>query len=102
MILVVIRMKVLPEKRQELSQTIASLSGSIRKEKGCRRIEFCQGMEDENDLYLLGEWDSRKNFESNLKSDRFRVLLGAMSLLKEPYEMTFHALFHPMGMEKII
>ena len=36
MILVIMRMKVLSEKRMELSQTIASLSGSIRMEKGCR------------------------------------------------------------------
>jgi len=37
MILVIMRMKVLSEKRKELSQTIASLIGSIRTEKGCRR-----------------------------------------------------------------
>jgi quinol monooxygenase YgiN len=36
MILVIIRMEVLSEKRMELSQTIASLSGSIRMEKGCQ------------------------------------------------------------------
>jgi hypothetical protein len=34
MILVFIRMKVLAEKRKELSQTIASLIGSIRRVKG--------------------------------------------------------------------
>ena len=34
MILLIIRMKVITEKRKELSQTIASLSGSIRMEKG--------------------------------------------------------------------
>jgi hypothetical protein len=36
MILVIIRMRVLSEKRMELSQTIASLPGSIRMEKGCQ------------------------------------------------------------------
>ena len=36
MILVIIRMKVLSEKRMKLSQTIASLSGSTRMEKGCQ------------------------------------------------------------------
>jgi quinol monooxygenase YgiN len=36
MILVIIRMKVLSEKHKELSQTIASLIGSIRMEKGCQ------------------------------------------------------------------
>ena len=36
MILVIMRMKVLSEKRKELSQAIASLSGSIRMEKECQ------------------------------------------------------------------
>jgi quinol monooxygenase YgiN len=53
MILVIIRMKVLSEKRMELSQTIGSLIGSIRTKKGCRRCDFCQSIEDENELLLL-------------------------------------------------
>jgi quinol monooxygenase YgiN len=92
-------MQVLSEKRMELSQTIASLSGSIRMEKGCNRCDFCQSIEDENRLSLLEEWDTQENLESHLKSGRFRVLRGAMSLLKEPYEITFHTVSHPEGME---
>ena len=90
MILVIIRMKVLAEKRKELSQTIASLVGVIRTEKGCRRCDFFQSMEDENELCLLEEWDTRGNLNSHLKSRHFRVLRGAMSLLQEPYELMFH------------
>jgi quinol monooxygenase YgiN len=101
MILVIIRMKVLSEKRLELSQTIASLTGSIRMEKGCNRSDFCRGMEDENRLFLLEEWDTEENLKSHLKSEHFRVLRGAMNLLKEPYEMMFHTVFHPAGMEEI-
>jgi quinol monooxygenase YgiN len=101
MILVIIRMKVLSEKRMELSQTITSLSGSIRMEKGCRRCDFCQSMEDKNRLFLLEEWDTQENFKDHLKSKHFKVLRGAMNLLEEPYEMMFHTVFHPAGMEKI-
>ena len=101
MILVIIRMKVLAEKRKELSQTIASLIGSIRMEKGCRRCDFCQSMENENELYLLEEWDTQENLNFHLKSERFRVLRGAMNLLKEPYEMVFHTVFHPAGMKEM-
>jgi quinol monooxygenase YgiN len=101
MILVIIRMKVLSEKRMELSQTITSLSGSIRMEKGCNRCDFCQSMEDENRLFLLEEWDTQENFKVHMKSKRFKVLRGAMNLLREPYEMMFHTVFHPEGMEKI-
>ena len=101
MILVIIRMKVLSEKRIELSQTIASLSGSIRMEKGCQRCDFCQSMEDENRLLLLEEWDTQGNLMTYLESEHFRVLRGAMNLLEEPYERTFHTVFRPAAMEEI-
>ena len=101
MILATIRMKVLSEKRMELSQTIALLIGSIRTEKGCKRCDFCQSTEDENRLLLLEEWDTQENLKSHLKSGRFKVLRGAMSLLQEPYEMMFHTGLHPAGMEGI-
>jgi len=99
MTLVIIRMKVLSEKRLELSQTIALLIVSIRTEKGCKRCDFCQSTEDENKFWLLEEWNTQENLKSHLKSERFRVLRGAMNLLKEPYEMTFHTVSHPAGME---
>jgi len=98
MILVIIRMKVLAEKRMELSQTISSLIGSIRTEKGCQRCDFCQSMENENELSLIEEWDTEGNLKGHLQSERFRVLRGAMNLLKEPYGMMFHTVFHLAGM----
>ncbi|MGA3209510.1 MAG: antibiotic biosynthesis monooxygenase family protein [Syntrophales bacterium] len=101
MILVIMRMKVLSEKRMELSQTISSLSGSIRIEKGCQRCDFCESIEDENRLFLLEEWDTEENLGTHLKSEHFRVLRGAMNLLKEPYERVFHTVCHPAGVEEI-
>jgi quinol monooxygenase YgiN len=101
MILVIIRMKVLSEKRLELSQTISLLIVSIRTEKGCKRCDFCQSIEDENKLWLLEEWDTQENLKDYLKSGRFRVFRGAMNLLKEPYEMKYHTVFHPAGMKEI-
>ena len=101
MILVIIRMRVFPEKHLELSQTISLLSGSIRIEKGCNRCDFCQSNEDENRLFLLEEWETQENFKDHLKSERFRVLRGAMSLLQDPYEIMFHTVSYPAGLEKV-
>ncbi|RPI66586.1 MAG: antibiotic biosynthesis monooxygenase [Geobacteraceae bacterium] len=89
-ILAIIRMKVLAEKRKELTQTILSLIGCLRTEKGCLRCDFCQSLENENELCMLEEWDSRKNLNSHMKSKRFQVFRGAMNLLQEPYEMIVH------------
>ena len=93
MILVIIRMKVFSKKRMELLQTIALLIGSIRMEKGCKRCDFYQSIENENQLNLLEEWDTQENLKGYLKSGRFRVLRGAMNLLQEPYEMMFHTVY---------
>jgi quinol monooxygenase YgiN len=101
MILLTMRMKVLSEKRVELSQTIASLSGAIRKEKGCRRCDFCQSLEDENQLFLLEEWDTQRSLINHMKSDHFKVLRGAMNLLEEPCDRQFHTVFRPTGIEGV-
>jgi quinol monooxygenase YgiN len=98
MILVIMRMKAPSEKLMELSQTIASLSGPIGMEKGCQRCEFCQSIEDGNRLFLLSEWDTQKNLMAHLKSEHYRVLRGAMNLLREPDERMFYTVFHPKGM----
>jgi quinol monooxygenase YgiN len=94
-------MKVLPEKRMELSQTILLLIGAIRAEKGCTRCDFCQSVEDENRLFLFEDWDTEENLVNYLKSGHFKVLRGAMNLLREPYEMMFHTLYRPAGLEGI-
>ena len=94
-------MNVLSEKRMELSQTIVSLTGSIRTENGCERCDFYQSTEDENKLCLLEEWDTQENLKSHLKSGRFRILRGAMNLLKKPYEMMFHTASNPAGTEEV-
>jgi len=101
MILIVIRMKVVSEKRLELSQAISSLSVLIRMEKGCRSCDFYRSIEDENRFSLLEEWDDRENAMAHLKSEHFRVLRGAMNLLKEPYEMMLHTASDPKQLEKI-
>jgi quinol monooxygenase YgiN len=100
MILFIIKMKVLPEKHKELSQTIASLIGSIRTDKGCKRCDCCQNVENENELLLLEEWDTEENLKGHLKSGRFRVLRGAMNLLQEPFKTWSHTALYPAKMEE--
>ncbi|MFH2043682.1 MAG: antibiotic biosynthesis monooxygenase [Pseudomonadota bacterium] len=95
MIITIIHMKVLPEKRMELSQAIASLSSSIKMEMGCRRCDLYQSFEDENQLFLIEEWDIRKNLTAYMESEHFKVLRGAMSLLIEPYDMDILHRFIP-------
>jgi quinol monooxygenase YgiN len=92
-----IRMMVSPGKRMELSQAITSLMGSIRAEKGCQCCNFYQSVEDENELCFLGEWDSREGLAGHLRSKDFKVLLGAMHLLRKPHEMNLYEVVNCPG-----
>ncbi|KJS29917.1 MAG: hypothetical protein VR64_18120 [Desulfatitalea sp. BRH_c12] len=89
MILLTIHMKVAPEKRQELTQAMVSLMISIRRRKGCLHCKFYYSAEDPNELCLFERWGSRQALTEHLRSEHFKVLLGAMSLLMEPHETRF-------------
>jgi len=95
MITTIVRMNISSDKYKELSQTITSLIESIRTEQGCKRCDLWQNIEDENRLCLIEEWSSQADLKKHMKSRSFRVLRGAMSLLKEQHEITFCTLFDP-------
>ena len=102
MILVIMRMKVRSEKRMELSQAIASLLGSIGMEKGCRTCDFCQSLQNENELCLIEEWDTQEDLMAHLESEHFRVLRGAMNLLEEPCDAVSYTIHHSEGMGELM
>jgi quinol monooxygenase YgiN len=102
MILIIMRMKALCEKRLELSQTVGSLIGSLRREQGCRRCDSYRSMENENELCILKEWDTQANLNTHLKSEHFGILLGAMNLLQEPYERVFHTVAAARAKRKVL
>ena len=81
MIVKTTRITARPEKRMELSQTIAGLLGPIHHIKGCRTFRFYLDAEDENSSLLLSEWESESDLDQYLSSDDFAVLKGALAIL---------------------
>ncbi|MCF8079979.1 MAG: antibiotic biosynthesis monooxygenase [Desulfobacterales bacterium] len=101
MILVIMRMKVISEKRLELSQAIVSLIDSIRTKKGCRSCDFYQSLQNESELCLIEEWDTLENFKVHLNSELFKVVRGAMNLLEEPCNGLFYTALHSEKMVEL-
>jgi quinol monooxygenase YgiN len=60
-------------------------------QNSCKRCDFCVSAEDENEFYLFGEWETREGLAGHLQSNLFKVLLGAMTLLKNQHEMKVYA-----------
>jgi quinol monooxygenase YgiN len=97
MIIVKIKMNALSEKRKEVLQTLLSTIEAIRQEKGCRRYQIFQNIENENVFSLVQEWETREDMEHHMKSDRFSVLLGTKILLNEQQDIQIHTVFHTEG-----
>jgi quinol monooxygenase YgiN len=90
MVIIFVRMKVWPEKRKELSQTLHSIVEQLRKESGCLHSGFYQDVENEKDFLVVSEWATQKDLDDHLRSDIFTVLMGAGSLMSRPPEIVIH------------
>jgi len=89
-IIVRITMEALMEKRTEMMQTLLSMIGPAGKEKGCLSYEVFCSPKDNHIFGLIEEWETRKDLDRHLRSERFSVLLGTKSLLAKPLEMKIH------------
>ena len=90
MVIIFVRLRVRPEKRKELLQTLHSINEQVRNESGCLHSGFYQSVEDENDFLAVGEWANQQDLDEHLGSDIFTVLLGAGSLMSWPPEIAIH------------
>ena len=101
MVIVIIKMKALPEKWLELKQSVLALAEPTRKEKGCLGHDIFQDIENDNGLSLIDLWENREDLDAHLRSDTFTVLMGTRYLLSRPLEITMNEVSHSSGWEAV-
>jgi quinol monooxygenase YgiN len=101
MVILIIKLKALPEKCLELKQTLQALTEPTRKEKGCLSHGVFQDIENDNGLRLIEVWETRQDLDERLRSDKFTVLIGTRSLLSRAPEITISDVSHSSGWEAV-
>lgn len=96
-----VRIKVLHEKRLELLQTVSSLTPIIRNEDGCRNCSLFQNLENENEFILLEEWERGDDLKKHMRASSFKVLKGVLNLSEEPHGMNVFTVFKPVRWERL-
>jgi quinol monooxygenase YgiN len=95
------KISVIPENRKEFLQTLHSLIDSVRSEQGCVSHNVYEDVEDENSFIIIEEWETQADLDNHLRSDRFGVLLGALSLSSETPEIRCSTLAETAGIEAL-
>ncbi len=101
MIIFRITMNVIPEKQLEMMQTLLSMIEPTAKEPGCLSNGVFCDIEDKYRFSLLQEWETRKDLDHHIASQRFGVLLGTKALLSEPPGFQILTVSHAEGMDAI-
>jgi quinol monooxygenase YgiN len=93
-------MNVLPGKQKEIVQTLLSLPQPPVNE-GCLSYDILGDIENKNVINLISEWQTRRQLNRYISSERFSVLLGTRSLLCEPLDIQILTISETEGMEAV-
>ena len=74
-------MDILPDKDLEFEQAAQWLVRMEDEVEGKFRQLISREIGYPEKTFYIGEWDSRKNLDAYIQTDRFRALLGGMKLL---------------------
>lgn len=95
------RVTVQPENRKEFFQTITPLMRRIRTERGCLAFSLYEETEDENALFLVGEWLTENSWSDHRDGENFAVLHGSVMVLTVRSKIDFKLLGQIGGIERI-
>lgn len=87
-VLAMVKMTVIPKKRQELLQTLEILKNTTcQAESGCLAYRVYQEGGDKNTIIMVMEWQTQEMLAAYQNTDPFKILQGAMSLLCQNSEI---------------
>jgi quinol monooxygenase YgiN len=92
-------MNVFPEKQKEVLQTLLLLIEPFGKENGCLSYGIFYDTVNQNIFNLISEWETRRHLTHHMRSDKFSVLLGTKSLLREPLDIKIFTVLNEEGIE---
>ena len=94
-------MKSSPLRVADMVQALHMLTRAVRAEKGFIASFLCLEADDANTIRYEERWQTREDFEQQLRSPRYTRLLALMESARERPSLEFHFVSETRGLEYV-
>jgi quinol monooxygenase YgiN len=101
MIVGTIRILPLPSRRAEVLEVLRAIQGPVLAQPGCASCHVYEEGGPEPAVVLVERWDTDTAFETHLRSEAYRRILGAVELSNSAPEICFDHVSQSEGIERI-
>lgn len=90
-----------PDRRVQVLEIFRSIQGPVSAQPGCAGCHIYQEDGEDAAIVLVERWDTEPALEAHLRSESYRVILGAFELSGSPPQVCFEHVSRSEGMELI-
>jgi quinol monooxygenase YgiN len=90
MILSLMELKPISEKRQAILEILRFVEDKVRLKRGCLGCSIYEECEEDRAILYLEQWGSKEDLHWHIQSNLFLRILNAMDLCIEKPEIFFH------------
>ena len=101
MIVGTLRILPLLERRAEVLEILQAIQGPVLAQPGCAGCTIYEEQGPERAVVLVESWESDDALERHLRSEAYRLILGAIELSGGPPEVCFDSVSATGGMDLI-
>ena len=101
MINATLRILPLPERRAEVLEIFQAIQGPVLAQPGCVACSIYEEQGPERAVVLVESWETQEALERHLRSEAYRLILGAVELSHGQPEVRFDHVSTTEGMELI-
>jgi len=101
MIVGTIRILPPPKRRAEVLEVLRAIQGPVLAQPGCASCHVYEEEGPEPAVVLVERWDTEAAFETHLRSEAYRRILGAVELSSSAPEICFDHISQSEGIERV-
>ena len=99
--IVTLRLKVPRDQRNRFLDAAKRVMGPTEVQPGCISCRFYQDVNDPDAVFLVEEWNTRKELDQHLNSQEYRIILSLVDMSEKTPEFKISTISKTEGLEAL-